>query len=248
MGMPSPDHASMPKLQAVQVGVAKTHAFGKGPRPERLPITPAILRAIKTVWSLSATEHDTIMNWAICTLAFFGFFRLGEILLTTTNFDPDRHLAVGDVAVDSRQDPSLLRVNLKCSKTDQLGKGVDIYIGKTGDDICPVAAILSFLAIRGQEPGPLFVCRDGTPCTKGRFIPKLRSALQAAGLVGPNFAGHSFRIGAATTAAERGIEDSTIKALGRWHSSAFLAYLRMPREHLATISRTLSKTPQREQA
>ena len=126
---------------------------------------------------------------------------------------------------------------------------VDIYIGKTGDDICPVTAVLSFLAIRGQErkPGPLFVCYDTTPYTKGCFIPKLRSALQAAGLVGPNFAGHSFRFGATTTAAERGIEDSTIKALGRWHRSAFLAYVRMPSEHLATISRTLSATPPREQ-
>ena len=89
---------------------------------------------------------------------------------------------------------------------------------------------------------------DSTPCTKGRFIPKLRSALQAAGLVGPNFAGHSFCIGATTTAAECGIEDSTIKVLGRWHSSVFLAYLHMPREHLATISHTLSTlTPSREQ-
>ena len=188
------------------------------------------------------------MNWAICTLAFFGFFRLGEILLTTTNFDPERHLEAGDVAIDSRQNPSLLKVHLKCSKTDQLQKGVDIYIGKTGDDICPIAAVLSFLAIRGQEPGPLFVCCDSTPYTKGRFIPKLRSALQAAGLVGPNFAGHSFRIRAATTAAERGIEDSTIKALGRWHSSAFLAYVCTPSEHLATIFRTLSTSPPREQA
>ena len=76
----------------------------------------------------------------------------------------------------------------------QLRKGVDIYIGKTRDDICPVAAVLSFLAIRGQKPGPLFVCCDSTPCTKGHFILKLRSALQAAGLVGPNFAGHSFCI------------------------------------------------------
>ena len=33
MGMPSPHNASIPKLQAVQVGVAKAHAFGKGHRP-----------------------------------------------------------------------------------------------------------------------------------------------------------------------------------------------------------------------
>ena len=63
-----------------------------------------------------------------------------------------------------------------------------------------------------------------------------------------NFAGHSFCIGAMITAADCSIEDLTIKALRRWHSSAFLAYLRMPREHLVTISHTLSKTLPREQA
>ena len=55
-------------------GVAKAHVFSKGLRPERLPIALAILPAIKAVWNSSATEHDTIMNQAICTLVFFGFF------------------------------------------------------------------------------------------------------------------------------------------------------------------------------
>ena len=45
MGMPSRDHTCMPKLQAVQVGVAKAYAFGKGVRPEWLPIDQVILRA-----------------------------------------------------------------------------------------------------------------------------------------------------------------------------------------------------------
>ena len=51
--------------------------------------------------------------------------------------------------------------------------------------------------------------------------------------------GHSFRIGAATTAALRGVEDSVIKMLGRWESSAYQRYLRTPRKSLAALSARL---------
>ncbi len=46
----------------------------------------------------------------------------------------------------------------------------------------------------------------------------------------PGLPGHSFRIGAATTAATVGIEDSTIQMLGRW-SSAFLAHISHPQNN-----------------
>ena len=69
---------------------------------------------------------------------------------------------------------------------------------------------------------------------------KIRAGLQAVGLPESNFAGHSFRIGAATAAANAGIEDSVICTLGRWSSSAFLTYIRTPREQLARFSRTLA--------
>ena len=48
----------------------------------------------------------------------------------------------------------------------------------------------------------------------------------------------SFRIGAATTAAKAGLEDSTM--LGRWNSDAFLSYICTPREQLAHISPMLA--------
>ena len=54
------------------------------------------------------------------------------------------------------------------------------------------------------------------------------------------YSGHSFRIGAATTAASVGVEDSLIKTLGRWESSAYLLYVRVPRDRLALVSKRLS--------
>ena len=49
----------------------------------------------------------------------------------------------------------------------------------------------------------------------------------------------SFRIGAATTAKEKGISDVHIKMLGRWQSSAYQLYIRTPQEQLAKLSKEL---------
>ena len=79
-----------------------------------------------------------------------------------------------------------------------------------------MAALAAYLAIRGNQPGPFFQFRDGRPLSRERFVIKVREALTEAGLEASKFAGHSFQIGAATTAAARGVEDSLIKTLGRW--------------------------------
>ena len=88
-----------------------------------------------------------------------------------------------------------------------------MILGKTGDSICPVAALTSYLTIRSSDPGPLFQHTDSSLLTKDCFIKNVRSALSSLGYDSTTYAGHSFRIGTATTAAERGMEDS---ALGRW--------------------------------
>ena len=94
---------------------------------------------------------------------------------------------------------------------------------------------------RGSGPGPLFKFADGKPLTRARFVAKVREALTQAGVDCTPYSGHSFRIGAATTAASQGIEETTIKMLGRWKSSAYQLYIRTPREQLAAISQKMVK-------
>ena len=125
-------------------------------------------------------------------------------------------LARGDVAVDSITSPSMVKVHLKHSKCDQFGRGVDVIVGRTGSPICPVTAVLEYVRVRQDEPGPFFVSRAKTPVTKAWLVQQVRHVLRSLGLPQDDYAGHSFRIGAATSAALAGIEDSTIQALGRW--------------------------------
>ena len=241
LGLPDPrEQSSMPTLKRVQAGIARTR-LGRGhPSKIRLPITAKILRQIKQ--NLEQVAHpEKLVLWAVCCTAFFGFFRLGELLLpSSTAFNPRLHMAWGDMAVDNPQATSMVRFRLKQSKTDQFGRGVDVIVGRTGLDLCPVAAVLAYVAERGDQPGPFFLTTAKTPLTKQAFVGVVRKLLRALELPEENYAGHSFRIGAATTAALAGVEDSTIQLLGRWQSSAFLRYIRTPHERLAAMSVSLA--------
>ena len=238
-GMGDPNMGSMPRLELVVRGMKKEQA-GR-PKKVRLPITPSILRQIRQRWERQGTEWDQIMLWAAVCLCFFGFLRSGEVVVPSdTGFDASQHLSFADVAVDSQERPSYLKVKIKQSKTDPFRKGVEIIIGRTGGPLCPVAAVLAYMARRGPGSGPLFRFCDGRPLTRQRFVLNLREVLQEAGLHPEKYAGHSFRIGAATTAAASGVQDSLIKTMGRWESVAYQLYVRTPRDQLAAVASTLA--------
>ena len=87
--------------------------------------------------------------------------------------------------------------------------------------------------------GCFFRLQDNMPASKPWFVTRVRSLQSSLGLLQQENAGHSFKIGAATEAALAGVEDLTIQALGWWHSSAFLQYIRLLQRQLATISRRM---------
>ena len=126
-----------------------------------MPISPLILGQLKGVWSPAGHTHDTKMIWAACTLEYFAFLRAGEMTVPNNQtFDPSVHLSVADIAVDDAKNPSVLQINIKQSKTDPFRRGVNLYVGRTGSDLCAVSAMLSYLTARGMGPGPLFRFAD----------------------------------------------------------------------------------------
>ena len=237
-GLPDPSLSPTPKLTYVLKGIRKQSPGHV--RPPRMPLTPQHLHRIYDTWTRTTPSFDKQMLWAAFCIGFFGFMRSGEF--TSVSGPNETCLQVSDVSIDSRDNPQVLTIFLKKSKTDQFGQGSHIHIGRTGDVLCPVSATLAYLAVRPNKPGPLFVFENGSPLSQRQLVNNLRIALTEAGVDATHFTGHSFRIGAATTAATAGINDSTIKTLGRWKSEAFHSYIRQRGDNLASAVALLSRT------
>ena len=181
---------ALPRLRQIIKGVQMEQARkGWNPRP-RLPITPSILRKIKTVWLSKGVTANRLMLWAAATTAFFGFCRSGEVTVNSeSSYDPNTPLSYSDLAADHPSDPSMVSIVLKHSKTDKARKGMKIVIGKTEDDLCPVKALLTNLNARGSHPGPLFQWSSGVPLCKSKFVDEVRLAPETANLPAKEFAG-----------------------------------------------------------
>lgn len=222
------------RLQRVLKGIKRC----QGTSPDtRLPVTPVILRSIFR--HLDMIVYDDVMFWAACCLAYFGFLRSSEFTVpNATAFSSHLHLSVNDITVDQRVNPSQIQVNIKVSKTDPFRHGCVIALGQGRSPLCPVEAVLSYLSIRGGASGPLFVRTNGVPLTRAYFTERLRGLLNTSGIAG-RYSSHSFRIGAATSAALAGVPEHMIQTLGRWTSSAYLTYIRTPRSLLSEFTKKL---------
>ena len=112
----------------------------------------------------------------------------------------------------------MVSLRIKASKMDPFRAGVTLHLGRTDRDLCPVAALLSYIEVRGLQPGPLFVWQNGQQLTRQVLVNRIREALSSVGVDPAPYSGHSFCIGAATSAAAAaGVEDAVIKILGSLH-------------------------------
>ena len=160
----------MPQLEYVIKGLKRSATYSIS--RTRLPITPELLRTMKTVWQAWDNHRDAAMLWATVTMCFCGFLRSGEVVVPSqSGYDPYCHLSYGDVLVDNMKALTFLEVRIKASKTDPFRKGVSVFSGMTGSKLCPVAANLDYMIQRGSQQGPSYSPMDPFSLENDSLVP-----------------------------------------------------------------------------
>lgn len=196
----------------------------------RLPITPSILQQI--VNSLQFTTKSDFLRKlfkAMFVLAFCAFLRIGEITKTSS---PVQHfLLFSNVTLGSLHNKNFIDITIphfKHSKSNNTT--LRIYENLGNLQLCPYQSLLNYLHQRRHKLGsePLFSFMDGAPVSRAYFSQQLKEVLAFCNLNFQQFHTHSFRIGAASTAAALGFSELQIQTMGWWHSTAFKKYIRIP--------------------
>ena len=194
-----------------------------------LPITIDILKLLKSYLRVSTyTVCEQRMLWLSLTLSFYGFLRSSEYLSLIWS--------------DIKRTDNHLVIELHQLKTDPFRRGQSIQIYPTNSSTCPVRAFTRFADNIGTTLPHKLVFSAGSfsPLTRSRLTGTIRHLLMQAGMCPTNYASHSFRIGAATTAAAAGLPSWLIKTLGRWSSDAYLTYVHCPKNVIASVPAALS--------
>ena len=116
-------------------------------------------------------------------------------------------------------------VTPRSSKTDSFRLGQSLIIARTGSQVCAVTAMQHYFQRAASPSRPLFSFQFGRLLTRSAVISLLRDIVRLVGLPFHSLKGHTFRIGAASTAAAVGLPDWLIKIMGRWSSDCYQLYI-----------------------
>ncbi|XP_041469993.1 uncharacterized protein LOC121419602 [Lytechinus variegatus] len=176
-------------------------------RSPRYPVSHyyTILKSIlNSLTHVCVNTYDLALFRAAFLIAFFGFLRVGEF--TSRSRHEPVPLSEKDVIIQGMGNQAKLRIMIAKSKTDQTRRGCSILLPQNVFSyLCPLRAVNDYLALRTLLRRAITFCG----------LPLLTSF-------------HSFRIGAATSAAMAGVSDVCIQNMGRWASNTHRLYIRQP--------------------
>ena len=218
-------------------------------KPGRLPVTVEVLKTLRlkirrSGWVLAKKR----LVWAVCVLGFSGSFRVHEMLAKKQNeFDPTSTLLLSDVGVETlhlAEGPTqVLKVKLKAPKEARLRQGVVVDLFPTKSYLCPVLAMRKYIQafpLPLVDDKPVFRRLDGLAYTGAAFNSDLKLLLRGTGQEGL-ITSHSLRAGLASEMGALGYSESDIMQIGRWHSSAYLHYVKNGRRQRMRVAQEVSK-------
>ena len=219
-----------------QVLSGKSHLDAVTPaiRATRLPVTPSILRLIKlAIGKDDLNKHDARLFWFLCSLAFHGAFRMGELLnKSPISFDPSYCLLRNQVSFNSVNTTRFLEVSLASTKTSA-NKPTVVDVFPTNNDLCPIRAYSKWLKVTIPDSSPnkpLFRLSCGKLLTPEALNKKLKVWLNPhLDFTVCKVSGHSFRAGLVSVLGGIGFDDADLKKVGRWSSRAYELYIKLPR-------------------
>ena len=232
-GLPSPTVS--PFLRTTLEGMRRILAR---PTVKKDPVTPALLAEMVKDARESNTLSDLRLATA-CLLAFAGFLRFNELV----NITP----------CDITCQEDMIVIHLPHSKTDQLRKGDEVAIARTGNLTCPVAMLEAYMARSGttwndrrflfrpiSKSGKAEKLRDSGSISYSCLRDLFRKKLRELGYDPDKFGLHSLRAGGATAAANNGVPDRLFKRHGRWKSDkAKDGYVEDSAKHRLTVSQQI---------
>ena len=188
-------------------------------------ITSAILKEIIKFMPTSTITQRNIIDTIISVQS--RLLRLGEACATKHNGGK-----VPSAKNFRKVDEDTTSIFLQFSKTDVRRLGTYVYAHRGAPGLDPVAADLNIFwrsHANNYNPNRPFYCDEhGQPIQAIHVIRTLRAALKQAGFNTNNYAGHSLRRGGAQDLFDAGVDPALIMQVGRWTSTCWATYVRMP--------------------
>lgn len=179
-----------------------------------LPLTIEIMKTLKKTLKKSSnySEEDKIVLWAAFSIAFCGFLNFEEFCASMKDSFDSSTLTWQDIDIQYEK----ISLSVKYSTFENCSKQ-QIYMSATEKSVCPARALIKYKHYRRLKNKnlPAFILESGEFLTPDTLIQSIGAILEESGLNTQLFSSYSFKIGAAVSALESGVEPELIKTMCR---------------------------------
>jgi hypothetical protein len=198
----------------------------------KLVMTLPLLKILGHEIATSSWSTDSKrVFWAACCVAFFGSFRMGEILADNENSYSTETLTWDCVNL-SVPNTATIQVRFPKSNSKNTSDFIDLFAIQNSP-LCPHACLLNLRDKKSLyviQNKPVFTFDSGLYLSTKRFNCTIRELMHKhLGKTSGNISGHSFRAGipAAISNHPDLMSNDDVCKWGRWNSNSFKLYTRL---------------------